>query len=380
MLEINRVEKSYGAFDLGPTDLTVNEEVLSVLGPSGCGKTTLLAVIAGITDPDTGTITLGGTELTGRTPEDRGTVLVFQDGALFPHMTARENVAYAAASTGKIDELAATLEIGDVLDQRAATLSGGERQRVALARSLAADPAALLLDEPLANLDAPIKRRLRDELRPLLSSLSIPVVYVTHDQHEATVIGDRLAVVRDGAIQQCATPSEVFARPATPFVASFTGSTNLFRARIAEGESDPALEWAGHQFDVPDYEYPVGEAVWFCIRPEYVTVVDASGAGGQNVLDGRVRRRVFEGDGYRIDVVPASADDVLQVTLSPPEYERLELDDRKRVRLSLPRDAIHIVGECDRTDAGCGSGVDEMESGSTELALSANGKIETRDG
>ncbi|WP_273836618.1 ABC transporter ATP-binding protein [Halococcus sp. PRR34] len=352
MLAIDGLTKSYGAFDLGPIDLAVDEEVLSVLGPSGCGKTTLLSAVAGITDPDAGTITLNGRELTGRVPEDRGTVLVFQDGALFPHMTARENVAYAAASTENIGDLADTLEIGDVLDQRAATLSGGERQRVALARSLAADPAALLLDEPLANLDAPIKRRLRDELRPLLSSLSIPVVYVTHDQHEATAIGDRLAVVKDGAIQQCDTPSEVFARPATPFVASFTGSTNLFRARIAAEKRTPALEWADHRFDVADHEYPVGEVVWFCIRPEYVTVVDDLAADGQNGLRGDVQRRVFEGDGYRIDVTPAGTDDVVQATLSPPDYDRLGLDDRERVRLSLPRDAIHIVGECDGIDAG----------------------------
>ncbi|EMA43900.1 ABC transporter ATP-binding protein [Halococcus saccharolyticus] len=351
MLAIDGLTKSYGAFDLGPIDLAVDEEVLAVLGPSGCGKTTLLAAIAGVTDTDAGTITLNGRDLTDRAPEDRGTVLVFQDGALFPHMTARENVAYAAASTGKIDELAATLEIGDVLDQRAATLSGGERQRVALARSLAADPSALLLDEPLANLDAPIKRRLRDELRPLLSSLSIPVVYVTHDQHEATAIGDRLAVVNDGVIQQLDTPSEVFARPATPFVASFTGSTNLFQARVAEEEGNPVLEWADHRFDVADDEYPVGVDIWFCIRPEYVTVVDDLAVEGRNNLDGHVRRRVFEGDGYRIDVTPEGADDVLQVTLSPPDYDWLDLDDRDRVRLSLPQDAIHIVGECDRTDA-----------------------------
>ena len=356
MLGIDGLVKSHGTFDLGPIDLTVGEEVLAVLGPSGCGKTTLLAAIAGVTDTDAGTITLNGTDLTDRAPEDRGTVLVFQDGALFPHMTARENVAYAAASAGKVDELAATLEIGDVLDQRAATLSGGERQRVALARSLAADPAALLLDEPLANLDAPIKRRLRDELRPLLSSLSIPVVYVTHDQHEATAIGDRLAVVNDGAIQQLDTPAAVFARPATPFVASFTGSTNLFRARIAaeeeREEGNPVLEWAGQQLDVPDHEYPVGETVWFCIRPEYVTVVDDPAVDGRNILGGDVQRRVFEGDGYRIDVTPDGADDVLQVTLSPPDDDRLGLDDREQVRVSLPRDAIHIVGEGDRTDAG----------------------------
>ncbi|WP_049902058.1 ABC transporter ATP-binding protein [Halococcus agarilyticus] len=344
MLTINGVKKSYGAFELGPIDLAVDAEVLSVLGPSGCGKTTLLSAVAGVVEPDAGTVTLNGADLAGRPPEERGTVLVFQDGALFPHMTARENVAYAAASAGNVEELAARLEVADVLDQRAATLSGGERQRVALARSLAADPDALLLDEPLANLDAPIKRRLRDELRPLLASLSIPVLYVTHDQHEATAIGDRLAVMAEGRIQQCDTPGEVFARPATPFVASFTGSTNLFRVRVAEADGSPVLEWGGLELGAPDHGCEIGETVQFCIRPEYVTVVESGVRERRNTLFGRVRRVVFEGDGYLVDVAPEGVDDVIRVTLSSPVYDRLELADGERVRLSLPSDAIHVIG------------------------------------
>src|SRR5699024_3507921 len=228
-------------------DLAVGEEVLAVLGPSGCGKTTLLSAVAGVIEPDSGHVVLNGTDLTGRPPEDRDAVLVFQDGALFPHMTARENVSYAASSKERVESLAEALEIGNILDQRADTLSGGERQRVALARSLATDPAALLLDEPLANLDAPIKRRLRDELRPLLSSLDIPVVYVTHDQREAIALGDRIAVVNGGRIEQLDTPAEVFAHPETPFVASFTGSVNLFRARVAETDRNIVLDWNGRR-------------------------------------------------------------------------------------------------------------------------------------
>ncbi|PSQ11258.1 ABC transporter ATP-binding protein [Halobacteriales archaeon QS_7_68_65] len=344
MLAISGVKKTHDGFELGPIDLAVDAEVLSVLGPSGCGKTTLLSVIAGVADPDAGTVTLNGTDLAGRPPEERGTVLVFQDGALFPHMTARENVAYAATSTERVDALAATLEVDDVLDQRAATLSGGERQRVALARSLAAAPDALLLDEPLANLDAPIKRRLRDELRPLLSSLSIPVLYVTHDQHEATAIGDRLAVIADGAIQQLDTPGEVFAHPATPFVASFTGSTNLFRARVDRTDGSPVLDWGDHELEIADYECEVGETVEFCIRPEYVAIVENGVGERPNVLEGRVRRVVFEGDDYLVDVAPEGVNDVIQVTLSPPVYDRLGLADSERVWLSLPSDAIHVLG------------------------------------
>jgi molybdate/tungstate transport system ATP-binding protein len=340
-LVIDGVRKSHGAFELGPIDLAVGEEVLSVLGPSGCGKTTLLSTVAGLIDPDAGTVSLDGLDLTGRPPEKRGTVLVFQDGALFPHMTARENVAYAARSEDRVTELADALEIGGVIDQKADTLSGGERQRVALARSLAADPDALLLDEPLANLDAPIKRRLRDELRPLLASLDVPVVYVTHDQREATAIGDRLAVIADGELLQLDTPAEVFAHPATPFVASFTGSTNLFRGQVVESETGPTLDWNDRRLDAAVDGTSVGDDVWFCIRPEYVTLADDE---TRNALTGAITRRVFEGDGHLLDVVPDKGDEPVRLALSPPAYERAELDGRDQVRLALPANAIHVIG------------------------------------
>lgn len=343
-LALDGFVKTYEGFELGPIDLTVKNEVLSVLGPSGCGKTTLLSTVAGIVSPDAGRVTLNGRDLTGQPPEERGTVLVFQDGALFPHMTARENVAYAAESMKQVEELAATLEIEGILNQRAATLSGGERQRVALARSLATDPAALLLDEPLANLDAPIKRRLRDELRPLLSSLSIPIVYVTHDQHEATAIGDRLAVMEDGTVHQIDTPKEVFAHPATPFVASFTGSINVFQAQVAGTDTSLVLDWNDRQIETPGYGHEVGEDVWFCIRPEYVTTTDDSAADEANVLDGTVTRRVFEGDDYLVDIAPDGMDDVIRIKLSPPVYDRLGLADQDRIRVLLAKEAIHVIG------------------------------------
>lgn len=344
MLEIDRIEKSYGTFALGPVDLAVGEEVLAVLGPSGCGKTTLLSAVAGVIEPDAGQVILNGTDLTGRPPEDRDAVLVFQDGALFPHMTARENVSYAASSEERVESLAEALEIGNILDQRADTLSGGERQRVALARSLATDPAALLLDEPLANLDAPIKRRLRDELRPLLSALDIPVIYVTHDQREATALGDQIAVVNDGRIEQLDTPAEVFAHPETPFVASFTGSVNLFRARVAKMDRNIVLDWNGRRLHASGEEYEPGAVVDFCIRPEYVTLVDGPAENHTNIVSGTVDRRVFEGDDYLIDVELDGPDDVIRVRLPPPVYDRRELADGNRVRVSLDAGAIHVIG------------------------------------
>ena len=224
MLELDSLSKTYAGFAFGPVDLSVGDEVLSVLGPSGSGKSTLLSLIAGTVTPDSGTISLDGRRLDGRPIADRETGLVFQDGALFPHLTARENIAYAATDPDRVDDLASTFEIAALLDRRPSTLSGGERQRVALARTLAAEPRALLLDEPLSSLDAPIRRRLRGELHQLFADLDIPVIYVTHDQRTATALGDRLAVIRDGAIEQIAIPPRVLSRPETPLVASFTGT------------------------------------------------------------------------------------------------------------------------------------------------------------
>jgi molybdate/tungstate transport system ATP-binding protein len=340
MLAIDGLVTTYDAFQLGPIDLTVENEVVSVLGPSGSGKTTLLSTIAGITAPDAGTVTLNGTDLTELPPEERATVLVFQEGALFPHMTAKENIEYAAVSGKHVEELGETLEITGVLNQQADTLSGGERQRVALARSLAANPAALLLDEPLANLDAPIKRRLRDELRDLLASLEIPVVYVTHDQRQATVIGDQIAVMEDGAFHQTDTPTEVFDHPSTPFVASFTGSVNLFRARV--GADRDLVLWGDHRVETTQNGHRIGDEVRFCIRPEYVTIAETWDSDRTNVFDGYIVRQIFEGDNYRVTVAPDGGDETIEAKLSPPEYDRLGLDNRERVQVVLEKDAVHV--------------------------------------
>lgn len=342
MLVLEAIEKSFEGFELGPIDLSVDSEVLSVLGPSGCGKTTLLSIIAGITTPDEGSIALDGVQLTDRPPEDRGTVLLFQNRSLFPHMTARENLQYAAAPSADIETLVATLEIGDILDQQAATLSGGEGQRVALARALAADPAALLLDEPLANLDAPIKRRLRDDLRDLLTPLDIPVLYVTHDQTEASSIGDRLAVMHDGQFIQEGSPATVFERPATPFVASFTGSQNVFRATVEPAEDTAILRWGDQQLTVAGQPSVVDGSVWVSIRPEQIEPV-AGTAEVTNSIQGTIVDRVFEGGTHRLTLSFDGTDNPLTMTVLPPTYRHHELAKRDRVTVSIPPEAIHLI-------------------------------------
>lgn len=340
MLDLEALCVEYEAFTLGPLNLAVEDEVLAVLGPSGCGKTTLLHAIAGHREVSSGRITLSGRDLDGVAPSARGTPLVFQTGALFPHMSARENIAYPGAPPERVESLAETLAVSDVLERRAGTLSGGERQRVALARALAANPSALLLDEPLSNLDTPIRRRLRVDLRDVLSQLGIPVVYVTHDQRSAAAVGDRLAVLKDGQLQQVGTPTDVFRRPATPFVASFTGGGGLIQGTVVDTGGDRGVAIGDHVLAVPLSER-LGAEVTLAVHREMVSL--AAGQGS-NRLPGRVQHVVFEGDRYRIRV-RLRAGPTIEATL-PPQTEGSELPEgSETVWVSLPPSSVYPVSE-----------------------------------
>jgi len=352
MLELSNLTRRYDGFAFGPVDLSVGDEVLSVLGPSGSGKTTFLSLIAGIVDPDAGTISLDGQSLVGRSLEERKTGIVFQHGALFPHMTARENVAYAATDRSRIDELADLLEVRDVLDRRPPTLSGGEKQRVALARTLAADPDALLLDEPLSSLDAPIRRRLRDELHRMFASLDIPVIYVTHDQRTATALGDRIAIIRDGGLEQVGPPEDVLKRPESRFVARFTGNENLFDATVTARDGENVTVRIEDLTLRSSADAPVGSSVTACVHPSRVrldaeALRDGSGRDGptreENVLAGTVDRWLNEGDEYRVSVDVDAASTSLSVAVPPHTFERLSVEQSSSVRVAVPADAVHLV-------------------------------------
>jgi len=347
MLDVTTLTKTYDTFGFGPVDLTVNDEVLSILGPSGSGKTTLLSLIAGIVDPDRGSISLNGERLNGRPLQERRTGLVFQDGALFPHMTARENIGYAATNRNRITEFASLLEITDVLDRRPPTLSGGEQQRVALARTLAADPDLLLLDEPLASLDAPIRRRLRRELHTLFTSLEIPVIYVTHDQRTATALGDRTAIFRDGTIEQIGTPMTVINRPATRFVARFTGNENLFETTVVEQHEDTTLLQVGNVRLQATTAAAAGTNVTLCIHPSRIQVHapnEDNDLHCENAASGTIDRWLNEGDEYRVEVDLDDAPITLTTTIRPPSFDQLPLEADSSVWVTVPPDAIHLIG------------------------------------
>jgi putative spermidine/putrescine transport system ATP-binding protein len=243
-IRLTGLTKSFGALvAVDNLDLDIAEgEFFSMLGPSGSGKTTVLRLIAGFEQPTAGTIELRGQDVTHRAPFDRDVNTVFQDYALFPHMTVLENVAYGlrvrGVSRARRTELARTalesVALGGFGDRKPSQLSGGQRQRVALARATVVEPKVLLLDEPLGALDLKLREQMQVELKELQRSLGITFIFVTHDQEEALTLSDRIAVFNAGRIEQLGTPAEIYESPASPFVASFVGTSNIFEAEDAE--------------------------------------------------------------------------------------------------------------------------------------------------
>jgi putative spermidine/putrescine transport system ATP-binding protein len=234
------IRKTYGeVVAVDHVDLEIPAgEFFTLLGPSGSGKTTTLRLIAGFERPDAGAIELGGVDVTNRAPYERDVNTVFQDYALFPHMTVADNVAYGlrvkrvprAERRGRVDEILKVVRLPDVADRKPIQLSGGQRQRIALARALVNAPRVLLLDEPLGALDLKLRQEMQTELKRIqreVSDVGITFVYVTHDQEEALTMSDRLAVFNEGRIEQIGTPAEVYERPATEFVAGFVGVSNV---------------------------------------------------------------------------------------------------------------------------------------------------------
>ncbi len=259
-IKLEQVSKVYpnGVRAVDGVELEISDgEFVVLVGPSGCGKSTLLRMIAGLEDVTEGTIFIDDTDVTDRPPQQRDIAMVFQNYALYPHMTVRENLAYGlrlrklpkAEWQRRVQETAKTLGLDELLDRKPSALSGGQRQRVAMGRAIVREPKAFLMDEPLSNLDAKLRVSMRAELSKLHERLRVTTVYVTHDQVEAMTLGQRVAVLRDGVLQQVDTPQRLFHRPANLFVAAFIGSPsmNLVEAEVSGG----AISFAGISFALP---------------------------------------------------------------------------------------------------------------------------------
>jgi iron(III) transport system ATP-binding protein len=274
---IDHLVKRYGNTTIIP-DLSLdikNGEFFTLLGPSGCGKTTLLRMIAGFNSIESGTISFDEKPINDIPANRRNIGMVFQNYAIFPHMTVRQNVEYGlklrklpkAEIRGKVDDILRLVRIEEYQERLPERLSGGQQQRVALARAIVIHPSVLLMDEPLSNLDAKLRVEMRDVIRNVQRQVGITTVYVTHDQEEALVVSDRIAVMKSGVIHQVGRPQSIYARPADGFVSTFIGHSNLFRARVHGGAM---LEFrGGYRMEAPDLAgVSDGQEVVVAIRPE----------------------------------------------------------------------------------------------------------------
>jgi putative spermidine/putrescine transport system ATP-binding protein len=351
--------KSYGAVRaLDGIDLRVDEsELLSLLGPSGCGKTTTLNIIAGFVPPDAGRVVIDGTDVTTRPAWQRGLGVVFQSYALFPHLTVAENVAFGLRERGvrrreieaRVAEVLALVRLPAAGRRRPHELSGGMQQRVALARALVIRPRVLLLDEPLAALDRKLREEMRADLRDIQRSVGITTVFVTHDQHEALGLSDRVAVMRAGRIEQLGTPREIYGRPRSRFVADFIGGSSALPARVVDGRTVELPDGARLEVRVPPWAAP-GRAIELLVRPEQVEL-----AGGEpNTLAASVSGVMYLGDHTEVRLQIAGGLRLVATTRAD-----VPLVGGETVRVRIPSDVLVVERTAgrDRQAAPQGTGV-----------------------
>ena len=319
-VELDQVTKTFpgGITAVDNLSLAVREgEFVTLLGPSGCGKTTTLRMIAGFEDPDKGRVFLEGEDVTGEPPYRRKVNTVFQDYALFPHMSVAQNVGYGLRVAGtpreeiakRVDEALRQVDLLDKKNVRPATLSGGQKQRVGLARARIRNPKVLLLDEPLSALDVKLRDAMQVELKHLHQKLGITFILVTHDQKEALILSDRVVVMDSGRIVQAGTPAELYDRPATPYVANFIGVSNFVKARVTRvGPGTIETEANGIGFTVradgQTATPATGDEVLLSVRPEKAQVLTngATMAADSNRIPGRVVDHLFQGNVVRLGI------------------------------------------------------------------------------
>ena len=305
LLEVRNLAKRFGAVEV-LKDISLNiasGEFLTLLGESGSGKTTLLRLIAGFDEPSAGEIWMSGERLDLLPPYKRRVNTVFQNYALFPHLSARDNVAYglrvknvpANELNGRIGEALRMVKMQDFAGYRPSKLSGGQQQRIALARALVNRPQLLLLDEPLSALDANLRKQMQSELKSLQREIGVAFLFVTHDQEEAMALSDRIALLRDGALEQVAAPREIYAQPATAYTAEFIGQTNLLRGEIRDGiVTCGALRWPLDQADGP---------VIFSLRPEAIRIcADGKPQTSEAKFRASVRQQFYGGSSELLEV------------------------------------------------------------------------------
>ncbi|MCQ6561286.1 ABC transporter ATP-binding protein [Paenibacillus mendelii] len=364
-ITIQQVSREFGANTaLKQVNLEVREgEFFSLLGPSGCGKTTLLNIIAGFLEPTTGEVLIGGREVTDLPPYRRDIGMVFQNYALFPHLSVFENVAYGlkvrkmprADIRKRVEESLASVRLESFAARMPHQLSGGQQQRVAIARALAIKPKVLLLDEPLSNLDAKLRKEMQSELRSLQQSVGITTVLVTHDQEEALSLSDRIGILGNGELQQLGSPLDVYRRPANRFVAEFIGQVNLIEAKAVSASGSPAgvLTYQTAQYRLAsgqplslsaasDPALTGKESVLFMLRPERIQLSPEHASEGTNQTEIQITDVSYAGNFLRIaGTLPGGGELVIQAP--DPSFTVLPEPGQTLYARWAPEDLVPLV-------------------------------------
>ena len=353
MLKVENVVKTFGEITaLAGVSIEVKRgEIVCFLGPSGCGKTTLLRVIGGFYEQEMGDIFLDGDLINGVPPEKRDTVMFFQNYALFPHMTVYENVTYGLKvrriSKAETKERAAAIlsliQLEGMEDRFPNQLSGGQQQRVALARALILNPKLLLLDEPLSNLDAKLRAYMRDEITKIRENLNLTIIFVTHDQEEAMSIADKIAVMRNGLIEQIGRPIDIYRYPESTYVANFVGSANFLKALVTGSDRQGSITidtaMGKLKMTAPQKEYASGEKVVAVIRPESVKVVFDGTDHTAETLPGTILRGSYLGS--QVIYTIKAGEEILTISVPNPT-EKEVCSPGVTVGLILP-EYIHLI-------------------------------------
>ena len=365
IVEVLDAVKCYGTPEGGQiiamnhVSLSVGQnEFVTLLGPSGCGKTTILRCISGFEMLDGGNITIGGENMVAVPAHKRPVNTVFQNYALFPHMTVSVNVGYSLEVAGvdrqernrRIDEALDLVNLQGLHNRKPSQLSGGQQQRVALARAIISKPKILLLDEPLSALDRKLRQAMQLELKNLQHELGISFIFVTHDQEEALTMSDRIVVLNDGQVQQDSIPADIYHKPVNSFVAQFVGESNLVQSRIESIQGDEAhyLASDGLALVGPCHDFSVGEEVSVLLRPETLEVVsnEADIAPEFHTISVELQQVVFLGSNYH--VIGSIGQDnrlITAIVQDPTQYDITGLEIGKTVQFQYRRDRLHAMKE-----------------------------------
>ena len=355
VLDLTHLTKRFGSLT-AVDDVSFSLEkgkLVTFVGPSGCGKTTLLRMISGFLEPDEGRIVLDGEDITHTRANNRDTAMVFQNYALFPHMTVAQNIGFGLSLSrqpkkqirDKVNHLLELVQLTGLGNRRPQQLSGGQQQRVAVARALSLNPKILLLDEPLSNLDANLRVVMRTEIRRLQRRLNLSIIFVTHDQEEAMSISDLLVVMEAARVKQIGTPTEIYERPKDRFVANFVGHINFFNgtvSEIASGQMALATKSGVLKIQSPDFPVSMGEKLTAVVRPESIDIArtDSPVDQADNILEGEVETAMYIGSVMRYSI-SLKGGKTVYLDESDPQYRGL-FQEGEAVRLIF-KNRLHLL-------------------------------------